>query len=155
MTLPATDDRYLEDYLVGSLHEFGDVLVDEAEVIAFAKAYDPQYFHTDPERAKQGPFHGLITSGWQTCAFLMRILVDHFIPGEASLGSPGVDAVRWANPVRPGDRLRARVMVIESRRSRSKPDRGIVECHCEVLNQDGLSVLTLKSVMLVLARDPA
>lgn len=155
MSLPPTQDRYLEDYLVGSLHAFGEVLVDEAEVIAFAKAYDPQYFHIDPEAAKAGPFGGLIASGWQTCGYLMRMMVDHFIPGPASLGSPGIEAVRWPNPVRPGDRLSAKVMVIESRRSQSKPDRGVVECHCEVVNQDGVSVLTMKSVILVLARNRA
>lgn len=155
MSLPPAESRFLEDYLVGSLHEFGDALVDEAEVIAFARAYDPQYFHTDPQAAKAGPFGGLIASGWHTCGLFMRMLVDHFVPGSASLGSPGVDAIRWPHPVRPGDRLSAKVLVIEARRSQSKPDRGVVECHGELVNQDGVTVLTIKNVMLIKARGPA
>lgn len=155
MTMPPPDDRYFEDYQVGAVDTFGDVLIDEAEVIDFASKYDPQYFHTDPARAKDGPFGGIVASGWHTCGILMRLLVDYVLPTHASLGSPGVDAIRWPNPVRPGDRLRAKVMVIEARRSKSKPDRGIVESHAELLNQKGETVLTLKSVSLIRARATA
>lgn len=153
MSLPPPDNRYLEDYRVGALEEFGDFLVDEAEVIDFARKYDPQYLHIDRERAEDGPFGGLVASGWQTCSIFMRMMVDHFIPTRASLGSPGVDAIRWPKPVRPGDRLRARVIIIESRRSQSKPDRGIVECHAELVNQNDQTVLTIKTVLMVRARE--
>jgi acyl dehydratase len=148
----AAADLYLEDFTVGSLREFGDASLTQAEIVEYATRYDPQYFHVDPEKARDGPFGGLVASGWQTCGVLMRLMVDEFIPAEASLGSPGVDAIRWPNPVRPGDRLRVRVMVLEARRSKSKPDRGIVESHVEMLNQNGQTVLTMKTVMLVLAR---
>lgn len=151
--MPDADDLYLEDFAVGSLYEFGDATLSEAEIIDYAQRYDPQYFHTDVERAKGGPFGGLVASGWQTCGVLMRLMVDNgFIPAKASLGSPGVDAVRWPHPVRPGDRLRVRAMVLEARRSKSKPDRGIVESHVEMLNQRDETVLTMKTVLLVLAR---
>jgi len=154
MALPPADDRYLEDYRVGTLEEFGDVLIEEDEVIDFARKYDPQYFHTDPVRAKDGPFGGLVASGWQTCGIFMRLMVEHFVPTHASLGSPGVDAIRWPQPVRPGDRLRAKVMILESRRSRSKPDRGIVTMRNRTLNQHGEAV-QVAVVKLLVPRRPA
>ncbi len=118
--------EYFEDYVVGTVHEFGSVTVEEAEVIAFAQRFDPQPFHIDAMAAKQSVFGGLIASGWHTAAMMMGMIVEHYLAQSASLGSPGIDELRWLKPVRPGDTLTARVTVLETRRSRSKPDRGIV-----------------------------
>src|SRR5580692_2356968 len=115
-------DRYFEDYVPGSVHEFGSVQVEESEIIDFGKRFDPQDFHTDPEAAARGPFGGLIASGWHTGALMMRMLVDNYLSKASSLGSPGIDELRWLRPVRPGDTLRLRATVLDSKRSQSKPD---------------------------------
>lgn len=155
MQAPQTaGERWLEDFHAGDVAEFGDEPVSEAEIIAFAARYDPQSFHTDPQAAQAGLYGGLIASGWHTAALMMRLLVGHFIPPNASLGSPGVDELRWTLPVRPGDRLRLRVTVLEVVPSRSKPDRGMVRQSIEVLNQTGATVMTLRG-MLMFRRRPA
>ncbi|MBV9407559.1 MAG: MaoC family dehydratase [Candidatus Eremiobacteraeota bacterium] len=139
--------RYLEDFVAGS------VLVTEDEVLDFARRYDPQPFHTDPEAAKNWPYGGLIASGWHTAAMMMRLVVDNFIDGETSLGSPGLGPIRWKLPVRPGDVLRVRARVLDNRRSQSKPDRGTVTLEVEVLNQRDEVVMTVENwIALVLAR---
>ena len=143
------EDRYFEDYIPGAVHEFGDIAVDEAEMIAFARRFDPQPFHTDPEAAKQSVFGGLIASGWFTVSLVMRVLVDRYISRVASLGSPGVDELRWLKPVRPGDTLLLRVTILETGLSHSKPDQGFVRNSVEVLNQHGELVMTVRSVGLV------
>ena len=148
--MPPTDfaeppeDRYFEDYTPGAVFEFGEILVCEAEIIEFASRYDPQYIHVDREAAASGPYSGLIASGWQTATVMMRLLVARFLPKAASLGSPGIDELRWLRPVRPGDALRIRVTVLEATRSRSKPDRGMVRTLVEVLNQHGEIVMSMK-----------
>lgn len=147
------DNRYLEDYVAGAVHEFDGITVDQAEAIAFAKRFDPQPFHTDPEAAKHSAFGGLIASGWHTASLMMRLFVDHYLSHVASLGSPGVDQLRWLKPVRPGDRLVLRVTVHEVKRSRSKPDRGILHSHIEVLNQRREVVMTMKAVNMLLYRE--
>lgn len=146
------EDRYFEDYSVGSVHEFGAIAVEEAEVIAFARRFDPQHFHVDPETARKTAFGGLIASGWHTGSLTMRLLVDHYISHVASLGSPGVDELRWLRPVRPGDALSVRVTVTEARPSRSKPDRGIVRSFVEVLNGNREIVMTMSALTLILRR---
>jgi acyl dehydratase len=148
------DDRYFEDYVPGAVFEFGPIEVEEQELIAFAQRFDPQFIHTDPEAAARGPFNGLIASGWHTVGLLMRLYVQHYLTAVASLASPGVDEVRWTRPVRPGDRLTLRVTVTETRRSRTKPDRGLVHSYLEGINQDGEVVATLKAMNLVGLRDP-
>jgi acyl dehydratase len=147
-------ERWLEDFHPGDVAEFGDYPITEAEIIAFAERYDPQSFHTDAAAAAAGPYGGLIASGWQTAGVMMRLLVEHFIPPNASLGSPGVDELRWPKPVRPGDRLRVRVTVQEVVPSRSKPDRGVVRSLTEVLNQHGETVMTTRG-MVMYRRRPA
>lgn len=149
---PPHKDRWLEDFRPGEIAEFGDYEMTEAEIVAFGTRFDPQVFHTDPERARTTAFGGLIASGWHTAAAMMRMLVDHWVPPAASLGSPGIDELRWLMPVRPGDRLRMRVTVEEVRRSRSKPDRGLVRGLNEVLNQDGAVVLTARGMLMLRAR---
>ena len=148
----ARDDRYFEDYVAGSVYEFGSISVTEEEVIDFARRYDPQPFHTDPEAAKNTPFGGLISSGWLTAGLMMRLLVDNYVSSVASLGSPGVNELKWLKPVRPGDELSIRVTIREARRSRSKPDRGMVGISVEVLNQERDVVMTMQSVGMVLCR---
>jgi acyl dehydratase len=135
--------RYFEDYAVGEVAEFGDHPVTEHEIVEFARRYDPQPFHVDTEAAKASVFGGLIASGWMTASCAMRMLVDHFISPLSSMGSPGVDELRWLQPVRPGDRLRMRVTTLESRRSQSKPDRGMLRFRWEVLRTDGAVVMTM------------
>jgi acyl dehydratase len=145
--------RYFEDYVPGMVAEYGTVDVDAEEIVAFASKYDPQEFHTDPARAAQGEFGGLIASGWHTASLMMRLLVDHYLSNAASLGSPGVDELRWLAPVRPGNRLSIRVTVLEARRSRSKPHCGLVRSFIEVLNEGGAVVMTVKGMTLMLCRD--
>jgi acyl dehydratase len=158
--MPATqfttpiDDRYFEDYPPGAVFEFGETAVETGEILAFARRYDPQDMHTDPEKAAQGTFGGLIASGWHTAAMMMRMFCDHFLSKNASLASPGLDELRWLKPVRPGDRLSLRVTVLEATRSRSKPDRGVVRTLVEVLNQSGKPVMSLKPLNILRCRNP-
>jgi acyl dehydratase len=136
------DDRYFEDYTAGAVYEYGHVTVSEAEILEFARRFDPQPIHVDPEFAATGPFKGIIASGWHTGSIMMRLFADHFLSRVASLASPGLDELRWPAPVRPGDVLRLRVTILEARPSRSKPDRGIVRTRAELLNQDDRTVLS-------------
>lgn len=153
--VPPIDRRFYEDYPTGAVFEGGAIVVDEAEVLAFARRYDPQSFHVDAEAAARSIYGGIIASGWHTAAMTMRVLVDGYLSSVASLGSPGVDELRWTLPVRPGDTLHVRITVVEARRSRSKPDRGIVRTLIETRNQRGEQVLSMKAMNLMLCRDPA
>ncbi|MGB6066993.1 MAG: MaoC family dehydratase [Desulfomonilaceae bacterium] len=146
-------DRYFEDYLPGAVHEFGSVTMEKDEIIEFARRFDPQPFHIDPEKAKQSTFGGLIASGWHTASLTMRLLVDHYVSRVASLGSPGVDELRWRKPVRPGDTLSVRVTVLESRLSRSKPGQGTIRSYVEVLNQSREVVMTWKGIGMLRCRE--
>jgi len=146
------EDRWFEDYLPGTTTELGSIRVDEAEVVDFAQRYDPQPFHVDRAAAAAGPFGGLIASGWHTCALMMRLLVEQYLSPVSSLGSPGVDELRWLRPVRPGDELVLRTTVEEARRSTSKPDRGIVRTRVELVGQEGRAVLRMLATNLVRAR---
>lgn len=145
---------YFEDFVVGLRRELGSRSLSAAQMIAFAREYDPQPFHIDADAAAHSPFGSLIASGWQTCAVTMRILCDSFLLDSASMGSPGVDEVRWTKPVRPGDTLTVFSTVIEARASRSKPDRGVVVSSTEVVNQHGEIVMTMRG-MTMLATRPA
>lgn len=138
--------RWFEDYRAGEVIEFGQIAFTEAEIIEFARQYDPQPFHIDREAAARGPFGGIIASGWHTAGKVMRTLVDEFISEVAGMGSPGVDEVRWLKPVRPGDRLHVRVTVLETRRSQSKPDRGVLVSTTEAINQDGEIVYRMRGM---------
>ena len=144
--------RYFEDYAPGLTVDCGGFSMNEAEIIAFAKEYDPQPFHVDPVAAVAGPVGGLIASGWHTTSMMMRQLVEHFVSGETALGAAGIDEIRWPRPVRPGDTLRVRATVLDARRSRSKPDRGIVTSAVEITNQDGETVMTMKATNFFLTR---
>jgi acyl dehydratase len=146
---------YLEDFIPGRVDDLGIVSVDAAEVIEFARRYDPQPYHLDEVAARNGPFGGLTASGWQTCALVMRAIVDNYLDPHASLGSPGVDQLRWLVPVRPGDHLRVQVTVLSSRVSASKPDRGIAVTEVEARNQDDLVVIRQQVTHIVRRRSIA
>jgi len=143
---------YFEDYALGSTYECGSVSIDQASIIAFAKEFDPQPFHVDPVAAAAGPYGGLIASGWHTAALVMRLLVENYLAAESSLGSAGLDELRWPHPVRPGDTLRVRATVVESRRSLSKPDRGIVKTMVEATNSGGATVMRATAINFMLVR---
>jgi len=145
-------ERYFEDYPPGAVFEGGTVEVSEAEILEFARRYDPQTMHTDPAAAAHGFFGGLIASGWHTAALMMRLFAAHFLSPASSLASPGIDELRWLKPVRPGDVLSLRVTVTEARRSRSKPDQGVVRSLVEVLNQEGEVVMSLRPISLIRCR---
>jgi acyl dehydratase len=147
--------RYFEDYVPGAAVDCGTFSLSEGDIIAFARQYDPQPFHVDPVAAKSGPFGGLIASGWHTTSMMMRHLVDYYVSPESSIGSPGVDDIRWPRPVRPGDTLHVRATVVEARRSASKPDRGIIKSLAELTNQDGHLAMRLTANNFILLRDPA
>lgn len=149
LTLPLAD-RHFEDYVVGTVAEHGSYAVTEEEVIRFAVAFDPHLMHTDVAASAEGPFGGLIASGWHTTAMMMRIMVDNYLNERTSLGSPGIDDLRWHKPVRPGDVLSARFTVIAARASASKPDRGLLHTRIELMNQTGEIVMS--QVMLNLMR---
>jgi acyl dehydratase len=146
------NDRYFEDYVEGDIHTFGSIAVEADEIIGFAKRFDPQSFHIDPEAAKRTPFGGLIASGWHTGGLMMRLFFEHYLTHVASLGSPGIDELRWLKPVRPGDKLSLRVTVLKAIPSKSKPDRGVVTSLIEVLNQTDEIVMALKAINLIFRR---
>jgi acyl dehydratase len=152
-TSPPTD-RWFEDYPVGAVFELGSFAMTEAEIIAFARQYDPQDMHIDPAAAAQGPFGEVIASGWHTVGKLMQVFVANFLP-KNGLAAPGIDELRWPRPVRPGDTLSVRATIQEARRSRSKPDRGLLHVFIEVLNQHNEVVLTMKPMNLVRCRPVA
>lgn len=137
--------RYFEDFVVGEVNELGTRGLSQEQIVAFAREYDPQSFHVDPDAAKASIYGGLIASGWQTVAVFMSLLVNGLLKDTASLGSPGVDGVQWLKPVRPGDRLSARLRVLEATPSKSRPDRGIVKSQGEMTNQAGELVMTIRA----------
>ncbi|WP_406120392.1 MaoC family dehydratase [Streptomyces sp. NBC_00989] len=147
-------DRFFEDYIPGSVYVYGSITMTEQDILRFAGEFDPQSIHTDPEAAEQGPFKGLIASGWHTCAVMMRLYADHYVSKVASLASPGIDELRWVRPVKPGDSLSIHTTIQEARASRTKPDRGIVHTAIEVVNQQGEPVLTLTAMNILLRRTP-
>jgi acyl dehydratase len=136
------------DLPAGRVIVVGPASVTEREIADFARAYDPQWFHVDAERAAQGPWQGLIASGWQTCGIAMRMVVDAILADSESFASPGLAYVKWENPVRAGDVLRVTVEVLERRVARSKPSLGIVRWRWRMTNQRDLPVLDLEATSL-------
>ena len=143
---------YLEDFSPGQVIELGHRSLTQDEIIAFARQFDPQPFHVDEEAAKKSNFGGIIASGWHTAATLMRLMVDGYLGKAASLGSPGIDQIRWLLPVRPGDTLTARGTVQTVKRSTSKPDRGVIDILYEVSNQKGERVMTMRGMGMFKSR---
>ena len=136
------------DFKAGQVIDAGTYTVSEDELLQFAHAYDPQWFHTDPDAAAKGPFGGLIASGWHTCAIAMRLAADAALKGSESFASPGVEHIKWRQPVRPGDALSLRATVIETRVSRKQPSLGILRWRWQLLNQGGSEVLDLEATSL-------
>jgi acyl dehydratase len=133
-----------EDFRLGESTEMGRHTFGEEEILAFARQYDPQPFHTDPAAARGTVFGGLIASGWQTCAVAMRLMVENYVGKTVSLGSPGVDNIRWLKPVRPGDTLVYKRIVTETRASMTRKGVGLVKHRYEAVNQAGELVLTME-----------
>ena len=138
--------RYLEDFQVGEVIDLGSVTVSEEDILAFARQFDPQPFHVDHEAAQGSIYGGLIASGWHTCGIYMRLLADNFLRDTISMGSPGIDTLRWSSPVRPGDTLRARLTILDVTPSRSRPDRGTMRLRGEVLNERDEVVMSLEPI---------
>jgi acyl dehydratase len=147
--------RHWEDFAAGEVTDIGSVTVTEREIVEFAQRYDPQPFHVDVEAAQDGPFGGLVASGWHTAALFMGLFVRAILLDSASLGSPGIDELRWTAPVRPGDTLTGRVTVDEVRESSKDPNRGSVLTTSEVFNQHGVLVMRLRARGLFARRTPA
>lgn len=143
---------YFEDFEVGRTIAVGQRSVTEEEIIAFAKQFDPQPFHVDKEAAAKSIYGGIIASGWHTCSMMMRMMVDSIVSSASSLGSPGLEEVRWLKPVRGGDTLTVSTTVLEAKPSTSKPDRGVVLTVWEARNQDGELVATVKGKGMYLRR---
>ena len=137
-------DLYFEDIEPGEVYELGTRTVTESEIVAFAREWDPQPFHTDPEAAKGSVFGGLIASGWHPGSMWMRMYVETML-GSAARGSPGIEELRWLAPVRPGDTLSGRLTVLEATPSATKPDRGTIRIRGEMVNQDGVTVMSMTS----------
>jgi acyl dehydratase len=134
--------RYFDDFQPGDVSEHGPYVVSREELIAFAKQFDPQPFHLSDEGGRESIFGGLIASGWHTASICHRLIVEGLLGKTASLGSPGLDELRWLKPVRPGDALSVRTEVVSLTPSRSKPDRGAIKFRFEVRNQHGEVVMT-------------
>jgi acyl dehydratase len=137
--------RYFEDFSVGDVYRLATVPVDRAEMVAFARRFDPQPFHVDEQLATESSFGELIASGWFTGSLFMRMYVDELLTDAASHGSPGVEELRWLKPVRAGDELSGTVTVLDVWPSSKRADRGTVLCRSELINQDGETVMSLVS----------
>ena len=148
-------ELYFEDFEEGQVFELGEKVVTREEIVAFATEFDPQPFHVDEEAAEGSAFGGLVASGWHTAAVFMRLYVDAILSRAASMGSPGVEELRWLRPVRPGDALSARLTVLDAIPSASRPGRGTVYLVSEVHNGRGEKVMTMKARGLFARRSGA
>jgi len=146
---------YWEDFPVGQVREFGRVTMTTEEIVAFARQFDPQAFHLSEEGGRNSLFGGLCASGWHTCALAMRMMCDAYLLESASLGSPGLENIRWLKPVRPGDTLHVRTVVLEARPLDSKPGVGLVRTRWEMLNQNNEEVMQMEGYGMFQRRDPA
>ena len=145
---PAAGYRYFDDFYPGQEIDLGERTVTEAEILAFARDFDPQSFHIDADAAADSPYGGLIASGWHTCSMMMRMVVDGLLAVSAGMGSPGLDGVRWLAPVRGGDTLRVRYLTRKVKASTSKPDRGVVWSTWIATNQHGIEVCTVDGMSI-------
>ena len=145
---------YWEDFKVGEVHQIGEKRVEKDEIIVFAKQFDPQPFHVDEAAANASAYGGLIASGWHTVALVMRMMCDSYMLDSASLGSPGVENLKWLKPVRPGDTIRAQRTTLEVRASASRPEMGLVKTRWEVFNQNGEQVMAMEGYGMFGRRNP-
>lgn len=149
-----TRQWYFEDFYPGQEIDLGERSVSEEEIIAFARQFDPQPFHIDREAAAASIYGGVIASGWHTCSLMMRMVVEGLMGSSSSMGSPGLDGVRWLRPLRAGDTLRVRYLTTQVKASNSKPDRGVVWSKWSATNQDGEEICTIDG-MGMFGRRPA
>jgi acyl dehydratase len=149
-----TARRHFEDLVEGSVETFGPRTITREEIVAYASEYDPQPMHLDEEAAKQSLLGGLAASGWHLCCFMFRMTYDGFIAKTASLGSPGVEEVKWLKPVRPGTALTLRVTVLDKRASKSRPEMGLARLLCELIDETGTPLAQQTSTLLVGRRSP-
>jgi acyl dehydratase len=147
--------HYFEDFPAGEVVEFGDREVTAEEIIAFARQFDPQPFHLSEEAGRASVAGGLIASGWHTASMMMRIICDAMLFDAAGQGSPGMDAIDWLKPVRPGDRLRVRRTTVSARGTRSRPEIGVIEARFELMNQNREIVMTQQGSMFFRRRPGA
>jgi acyl dehydratase len=133
--------RYFEDFPLGEVKTTREITLSQDDIVAYASRYDAQDFHTDPEAAKQSFVGTLIASGWHSCSIQMRLIAEDFLLDAAAMGAPGIEEVKWLRPVKPGDTLRTRRTVIETRESRSRPEMGLVRFRFELLNQEDQPVM--------------
>ena len=156
MSSPARQFKYYwEDFPVGQIREFGGKTMSADEIVDFARQFDPQPFHLSEEAGKRSLFGGLVASGWHTCALAMRMMCDAYLLEAASLGSPGLENIRWLKPVHPGDTLRLRTVVLEARPLESKPHVGLVRTRWEMLNQRNEEVMQMEGYGMFRRRHPA
>ena len=141
--------HFWEDFEVGHRISIGSKLVSEEEIIEFATKFDPQYFHLDAKEAQKSHFKGLIASGWHTCCIVMKLMCDSYLLNTESMGSPGLDNVKWLQPVRPGDELEVFRTVLESKESRTKPTLGIIKFLFEAFNQNKELVFSTITVQFI------
>lgn len=139
-----TPSIYWEDFQPGDVREFGAVTVQLEDIIDFASRFDPQPFHLDDEAGRASPYGGLIASGWHTGSLAMRMMCDEYLLDAASLGSPGLESLRWTAPVRPGDTLRMRLTVLATRVLKSRPTAGLVDTRWQLFNQRDEQVLDMR-----------
>ena len=145
--------KHWEDFPVGYEKTHGTVTVSEDEIVRFAREFDPQPFHVDPEAAEDGPFGGLVASGWHTASLYMGLFVRSVLVDSASMGSPGVEELRWLAPVRPGDTLTGKSRIVEAWPSETQPGRGTVVGEHELVNQDGTVVMRMRARGMFARRD--
>jgi acyl dehydratase len=150
-----TINTYFEDLTVGAKLSLGKYTFEREEVLEFAGKYDPQPFHVDEQAAGASIFGGLIASGWHTCAVMMKLLVAQVLHDSSSMGSPGIDEIRWLKPVRVGDTLEVFLVIEGARASKSKADRGLIVMRWDGYNQDGEQVVYVRSKLLMGRRTPA
>ncbi len=144
-----TQPQYFEDFEIGMVSKYGRYEVTAEEIIEFASKYDPQSFHLTEAAGKAMHFGGLCASGWHTCAMVTRMVVDGMVTtGSGSLGSPGIDELRWKKPVYPGDILRLESTVVDKRESRSRPDMGSIFLDNKVFNQKDEMVMSFKPIVM-------
>ncbi len=142
-----------EDFVAGASIDLGTRKVTAEEIMAFASEFDPQPMHLDEAAGKASILGGLSASGWHTCAMFMRLLCDGMLLDSTCQGAPGIDYVKWKHPVLAGDKLTARLKIIATRISRSRPALGLVTLHSEMLNQHGVSVFEQENTIMFLKRD--
>jgi acyl dehydratase len=154
-TAPPAKRHYWEDFTIGRVMALGSITVTREAVLDFARQFDPQSFHLDDAAAEASLFKKLAASGWHTCSMTMRLMCDSYLNDSASLGSPGIDDLRWLKPVYPGDTISAEMTVLEARVMNSKPHIGLVLSRWRVFNQDAVDVMTMQGWGMFARRDPA